>query len=364
MVEVNITTNENEPSLVADTAHPTDVDRLDFPPARWRSDPPPLRQRRLLRRNTFQHRLPRHVEEPAVDGSDSVATAETRDRVDKRPLGPFSVSPVGLGTRQLSGPNAFGPPKDRREALAVLRQAVHLGVDHIDTAEFYGPSVVNELIREALHPYPSELILVSKVGARRDRHGGILIDDTPHRLRRGIEDNLRTLGVDVLPIVNLRRMRGIGPDAFFDDQLDAMVTARDDGLIKAIGLSNVTIADLLHALRFTEVACVQNAVHLNTHQYQPVLKECTRRSIAFVPFAPLGSGASGLDSVLGAAPVHREAVRLRTTPAQVALSWTLAASPNVLLIPGTSSLEHLQENLGISSVHLDFEAIRRLSLVR
>ncbi len=213
-------------------------------------------------------------------------------RADSRPLGPFSVSTVGFGTMRLTGPNALGPPKDRSQALAVLRQAVNLGVDHIDTAQFYGPTVVNELIRQALHPYPSELILVSKVGARRDRHGGVLIDDAPDRLRRGIEDNLRTLNVDVLPVVNLRRMRATGPDALFDDQLDAMITAREDGLIKAIGLSNVTSAHLLHALRFTEVACVQNTFHLKSRQSQPVLQECTRRNITFVPVAPLGFGAS------------------------------------------------------------------------
>jgi pyridoxine 4-dehydrogenase len=265
---------------------------------------------------------------------------------------------------RLTGPNAFGPPKDRSEALAVLRQAVDGGVDHIDTAQFYGPVVVNELIREALYPYPDELILVSQVGARRDRHRGVLIDDEPHRLRRGIEDNLRTLGVEVLPVVNLRLMRATGPDCFFDDQLGAMVSARDDGLIKAIGLSNVTRAHLLHALRFTEVACVQNAFDLINRKSQPVLAECNRQQIAFVPFASLGAGAAGPNSVLGAPELVRQATRLAISPAQVALAWTLAASPNVVLIPGTSSLAHLQEDLAVSGVHLDFEALRRLSLER
>jgi pyridoxine 4-dehydrogenase len=364
MVEVNTTPNENGASLVSGPAPPSDIDGLNFPPTRWRSAPLPLRPRGILRPNTPHHRFRRKVEEPGVDGSDPDATEQTKVRGDSRPLGPFSVSPVGFGTMRLTGPNALGPPRDRSEALAVLRQAVNLGVDHIDTAEFYGPTVVNELIRQALHPYPSELILVSKVGARRDRHGGVLIDDAPQRLRRGIEDNLRTLGVDALAVVNLRRVRSTGPDAFFDDQLDAMITARDDGLIKAIGLSNVTIAHLRHAVRFTEVACVQNAFHLKSRQSDPVLKECTRRNIAFVPFAPLGSGASGPDSVLGAPQVIREAARLHITPAQVVLAWSLATSQNVLLIPGTASMDHLQENLAASSNHLDFEAIRRLSLVR
>jgi pyridoxine 4-dehydrogenase len=284
--------------------------------------------------------------------------------MDTRPLGPFVVSPIGFGAMRLTGPNVFGPPKDHGEALIVLREAVHQGVDHIDTAQYYGPNVVNELIREALHPYPAELILVSKVGARRDREGGVLTDDEPRQLRQAIEENLRTLGVEALPIVNLRLMRDTGPDAFFDDQLDAMISARDHGLIKSIGLSNVTLPHLLHALRFTEMACVQNAYHLANRLSQPVLEECTRRRIAFVPFAPLGFGTSDPNAVLGRPEVVREAARLDITPAQVALAWTLTASPNVLLIPGTSSLQHLRENLAAATVHLDAEAIRQLSPMR
>jgi len=265
---------------------------------------------------------------------------------------------------RLTGPNVFGPPRDRAGAVAVLREAVDRGVDHIDTAQYYGPDVVNELIREALHPYPPGLVLVSKVGAGRDRDGGVRRDDEPQQLRRGIEENLRTLGVDALPVVNLRLMRDTGPDTFFDDQLDAMISARNDGLITAIGLSNITLAHLLHAVRFTEVACVQNAYHLADRRSQPVLEECTRRGIAFVPFAPLGFGQSGPDSVLGRPQVIREAARLDVTPAQVALAWTLTASPNVLLIPGTSSLEHLRENLAVSNVHLDADAVSRLSAMK
>jgi aryl-alcohol dehydrogenase-like predicted oxidoreductase len=281
--------------------------------------------------------------------------------VDKRPLGSFSVWPIGFGAMRLTGPNVFGPPHDRADAVAVLREAVDRGVDHIDTAQYYGPDVVNELIREALHPYPPGLVLVSKVGAGRNRDGGVVTDDEPQQLRRGIEENLRTLGVDALPVVNLRLMRDTGPDAFFDDQLDAMISARNDGLITAIGLSNITLAHLLHAVRFTEVACVQNAYHLADRLSQPVLEECTRRGIAFVPFAPLGFGQSGPDSVLGRPQVVREAARLDVTPAQVALAWTLAASPNVLLIPGTSSLEHLRENLAVANVQLDAEAVSALA---
>jgi pyridoxine 4-dehydrogenase len=281
-----------------------------------------------------------------------------------RPLGPFSVSAIGFGAMRLAGPGVFGPPRDRAEALAVLRQAVDGGVDHIDTAQFYGPDVVNQLIREALYPYPDHLVVVSKVGARRDRQGRILAAQEPSELRRGIEDNLRTLGVDALPVVNLRLIGGSEPDAFFDDQLAAMMAARHDGLIRAIGLSNITSAHLLHALRVTDVACVQNEFHLANRLSQPVLDECTRRGIAFVPFASLGFGVAGSDAVLGRPAVVAEAARLGVTTAQVALAWALAVAPNVLVIPGTSTRVHLRENLAASGVHLDGDTVRRLSGTR
>jgi len=276
-------------------------------------------------------------------------------------LGPFSVSAIGFGAMRLTGPGVFGPPRDRSEALAVLRDAVDRGVDHIDTAQFYGPDVVNELIREALHPYPDDLILVSKVGASRDRQGRVLAAQEPAKLRQGIEDNLRTLGVDALPVVNLRLIGGSDPDAFFDDQLAAMMAARDDGLIKAIGLSNITTPHLVHALGVTDIACVQNEFHMGNRVSQPVLDECARRGIAFVPFASLGFGVTGPDAVLGRPAVVEEAERLGATPAQVAVAWALAIAPNVLVIPGTSSRRHLRENLAASSVHLDAEAVGRLS---
>jgi pyridoxine 4-dehydrogenase len=281
----------------------------------------------------------------------------------RRPLGPFQVAPIGFGAMRLSGPGIFGPPPDRDEAIALLREAVDLGVDHIDTAQYYGPDVVNELIREALYPYPPELVLVSKVGARRDDRGGVFAYDEPAQLRRGIEDNLRTLGVDSLPVVNLRIMDPGRPEAFFDDQLAAMVSARDDGLISAVGLSNVTLPQLLHALAVTEVACVQNSYHLTDRRSQPVLEECARRGIAFVPFAPLGSGAAGERSVIHAPQVVRIAARMGALPAQVALAWILHAAEDSLLIPGTSSRVHLRENLAASALTLDAEAMRELSAV-
>jgi aryl-alcohol dehydrogenase-like predicted oxidoreductase len=262
---------------------------------------------------------------------------------------------------RLAGPNVFGPPKDRRQAIAVLREAVDRGVDHIDTAQFYGPDIVNELIREALHPYPPQLVVVSKVGASRDSRGGIFAADAPEQLRHGIEDNLRTLGIDTLPVVNLRLMRASGPDAYFDDQLAAMIAARDDGLIASIGLSNITLEHLLYAVRATDVACVQNAFHIADRTSQTVLDECTRRRIAFVPFASLGFGVAGPNSVLEAGEVVAVAKRLGYTPAQVALAWALEASPNVLVIPGTSSLHHLRENLAASRVKLDADAVGQLA---
>ena len=281
----------------------------------------------------------------------------------RRPLGPFSVAPIGYGAMRLAGPNVFGPPKDRRQAIAVLREAVDRGVNHIDTAQFYGPGVVNELIRDALRPYPPQLVIVSKVGASRDKRGGIFAADAPGELRRSIEDNLRTLDLDTLGVVNLRLMRPSGPDAYFDDQLAAMVSARDDGLIASIGLSNITLDHLLYACRFIDVACVQNAFHPADRVSQSVLDECTRRKIAFVPFASLGFGSVGLDSVLEAPELLAVATRLGCTPAQLALAWALDASPNLLVIPGTSSLHHLRENLAAAAVQLDPGAREQLALM-
>jgi pyridoxine 4-dehydrogenase len=281
--------------------------------------------------------------------------------LQRRPLGPFSVWPIGFGAMRLTGPNAFGPPFDRANAVAVLREAVDRGVDHIDTAQYYGPDVVNDLIREALHPYPPGLVIVTKVGASRQSRGGIFAADEPDQLRHGIEDNLRSLGVHRLAVVNLRLMRPGGPDAFFDDQLAAMIAARDDGLIASIGLSNVSLEHLLHALPFTAIACVQNAFHPTNRDSQPVLDECARRGIAFVPYSPLGSGATGPRSVLHGPVVLNIAARLGCTPAQVALAWALRVSPNVLLIPGTSSRGHLRENLAVANVELDGEAVRQLA---
>jgi pyridoxine 4-dehydrogenase len=296
-----------------------------------------------------------------VSGAEVVCSNAVQQPVgvtEKRHLGPFSVSAIGLGAMRLAGPNVFGPPANRDDAIALLRAAVDLGVDHIDTAQYYGPVVVNELIREALHPYPPELAIVSKVGAKRGKRGEVFADDEPGRLRQGIEESLRTLGTNRIGIVNLRLMRESGPDSLFDDQLEVMMAARDDGLIRAVGLSNVTLAHLLHAVKFTEIACVQNAFHPADRTSQPVLDECTRRGIAFVPFAPLGFGSS---SLLRNPSLTRVAARSDCTPAQACLAWQLAIAPNVLLIPGTSSLQHLHENLAATHIRLEDPALQEIS---
>ncbi|MDT5350668.1 MAG: pyridoxine 4-dehydrogenase [Mycobacterium sp.] len=283
--------------------------------------------------------------------------------MDSFPLGRFSVARIGFGAMQLPGPGVLGPPRDRAEALAVLRRAVELGVDHIDTAQFYGPDVANELIREALHPYPENLALVSKVGGRRDDAGAWLPLSEPAELRRDLEANLRTLGVDQLAVVNLRLMDSEGPDQLFDDQLSVMIAARDEGLIGGIGLSEVTREHLLHALERTEIACVQNAFNLVHRSSASVLQECMTRGIAFVPFFPLGSAFSQSNPVLGNALIQRAAGQLGRTPAQVALAWTLGVAPNVLLIPGTSSVRHLEENMAVADVELDDDIREQLTAV-
>jgi aryl-alcohol dehydrogenase-like predicted oxidoreductase len=231
----------------------------------------------------------------------------------------------------------------------------------MDTAQYYGPDVANELIREALYPYPDTLALVSKVGARRDGSGGWLLYDEPDQLRRGIEDNLRSLGVEQLAAVNLRLMDDATLDQRFDDQLGAMIQARDEGLIGGVGLSNVTREHLLRALELTHVACVQNPLNLVNRSSMPVLDECHSRGIAFVPFFPLGSGFARTNPVLGNTHVLSNAERLGITPAQVALAWTLGLAPNVLLIPGTSSVRHLEDNLAVADIELDKDAQQQLA---
>ena len=276
-------------------------------------------------------------------------------------LGPWQVRRVGYGAMQLAGDGVYGPPRDRDEALRVLRAAVDSGVNHIDTAQYYGPNVVNELIREALYPYPADLAIVSKVAARRDTGGAILPYDEPDQLRRGIEDNLETLGVSRLAAVNLRVLDSSAPTAQFDKRLAALIRARDEGLIDGIGLSNVSRELLLRAVGQTEIVCVQNLFNLADQGSYDVLEECTPRGIAFVPFCPLGWPREVGNRILTSPVLAELGARLRATPAQIALAWLLDLAPNVLLIPGTRTRTHLSENLDSARVELDDEARARLA---
>ncbi len=278
-------------------------------------------------------------------------------------IGDVQVRRSGYGAMQLAGPFAFGPPPDRKTAVGVLRAAVAAGVDHIDTAEYYGPGVVNDLIRESLHPYPDGLAIVSKVAVRRDNGGAVLPFDDPDQLRQGIEDNLRSLRIDQLAAVNLRLPGDGRIDARFDDQLAAMVAAREDGLIAGVGLSNVSLEQLRHAVAGMDIVCVQNMFHLADRRDTPVLAECLSRGIAFVPFCPLGWPRGRDNPVLTSPVVNQTAARLGVTSAQVALQWLLQLAPNVLLIPGTGSIAHLRENLAADDFTLDQAALRDLERV-
>ena len=279
------------------------------------------------------------------------------------PLGPRQVRRSGYGAMQLAGSFAFGTPPDHPSAIGVLRAAVAAGVDHIDTAQYYGPGAVNDLIREALYPYPGALAIVSKVAVRRDDGGAVPSSGDPDQLRQGIEDNLSSLRVGQLAAVNLRLPGDgrVGPR--FDDQLATMVAARDEGLIAGIGLSNVSLEQLRHAVAGTPIVCVQNMFHLADRRDTPVLTECLTRGIAYVPFCPLGWPRGQDNPVLASPVVAQTAARLGITPAQAALQWLLQLAPNVLLIPGTGSVAHLRENLAAEGITLDDQALRDLDRV-
>jgi aryl-alcohol dehydrogenase-like predicted oxidoreductase len=271
------------------------------------------------------------------------------------PLAGQPVHRVGFGAMQLPGPRGFGPPPNRQNALEVLRYAVRAGVNHIDTAQFYGPIVANDLIREALYPYPDGLILVSKVGARRDPSGGVHAAQSPQELREGVLANLDTLRLDRIPVVNLRRHPEAGVP--FDEQIAAMVAMRDEGLIGAVGLSNVTLEEYREARAMTEVACVQNAYNLADRLDEALFDVCAADGVPYVPFFPLGSAFQAKNPVLTAPGVLSTAARLGVTTAQVALAWLLSRWPNVLLIPGTSSIAHLRENLAAADLVVDAQAL-------
>jgi pyridoxine 4-dehydrogenase len=273
-------------------------------------------------------------------------------------LGGRPVGRMGFGAMQLPGPGVFGPPRDRQGALDVLRRVVDAGVNHIDTAQFYGPAVANDLIREALHPYPDDLVIVSKVGAARDATGGWQGAQRPDELRAGVEANLASLSLGQVPVVNLRRHPG--SEVPFDEQVGAMVALRDEGLIGAIGLSSVTLDEYRRGTSLTDIACVQNAYNVADRSGQDVFDACRDDGVPYVPFFPLGSAFIPGRPVLTHAAVLAVSERLGRTPAQVALAWLLHLSPNVALIPGTSSLLHLDENLAAARVELDADALEAL----
>ena len=276
-------------------------------------------------------------------------------------LGDKPVNRIGFGAMQLAGPGVFGPPPDPDAARAVLRRAVELGVDHIDTSQYYGPDVVNELIREALHPYPESLKLVTKVGARRDDTGAWLPALSPAELRSGVEDNLRTLRVERMALVNLRLDDEPVAEGRLAEQLRTLQDMRQEGKLDLIGISNADTDTVRRALDLTDIASVQNAYSIVNRAGEDELALCEERGLAFVPFFPLGSAFIGGPRRLAADPAIAEvATKYRVSPSQVALAWLLHHSERILLIPGTRSIKHLEENIAAGDVELDEQDMRRL----
>jgi pyridoxine 4-dehydrogenase len=264
-------------------------------------------------------------------------------------LGDRAVRRLGYGAMQLAGPGVFGPPKDRPGAIAVLRAAVASGVNHIDTSDFYGPHITNQLIREALHPYPDDLVIVTKISARRGADGSWLPAMSPKELTQAVHDNLRNLGLDVLDAVNLRSMFGIhGPaEGSIEAPLTVLAELQRQGLVRHIGLSNVTAAQIAEGRRICRIVCVQNLYNLVHRDDDALVDDLAHTSTAYVPFFPLG-GFTPLQSTA----LSDAAKKLGATPMQVALAWLLKRAPNILLIPGTSSVGHLLENLAAADLEL------------
>jgi len=273
-------------------------------------------------------------------------------------LGTRAVNRLGYGAMQLAGPGVFGPPKDKAAALSVLREAVAAGVNHIDTSDFYGPHVTNQLIREALHPYRDDLTLVTKIGARRGTDASWLPAFSAQELTQAVHDNLRNLQLDVLDVVNLRIMFSAhGPaEGSIEEPLTTLVELQRQGLVRHIGLSNVTATQIAQAQRITPIVCVQNLYNIVNRSDDALIDELAEQGIAYVPFFPLGGftplQSSGLQVV---------ADSLGATPMQVALAWLLKRSPNILLIPGTSSVAHLRENLAAGDLVLPDDALAALN---
>ncbi|MEA2164456.1 MAG: pyridoxine 4-dehydrogenase [Thermoanaerobaculia bacterium] len=269
----------------------------------------------------------------------------------------LTVHRIGYGAMQLAGPGVYGPPKDPDAAVAVLREAVAAGVNHIDTSDYYGPHITNQIIRQALHPYPPELVIVSKLGGRRPADKSWQRANAPQELIDGLHDNLRNLGLDALDIVNYRVMgSGLGPEeGSIAAQVLVLADLQQQGLIRHIGLSNVTAAQVAEAQTITAIVCVQNNYNLAHRDDDALIDELARQGIAYVPFFPLGGFTPLQSSTLSSV-----ASRLGATPMQVALAWLLHRSPNILLIPGTSSVAHLRENLAVGDLSLSPDTLAEL----
>jgi aryl-alcohol dehydrogenase-like predicted oxidoreductase len=276
-------------------------------------------------------------------------------------LGSKSVKRLGYGAMQLAGPGVFGPPKDRHVAITVLREALALGVNHIDTSDFYGPHVTNQIIREALHPYPDDLTIVTKIGARRGNDASWLPAFSPEELKQAVHDNLRNLGLDVLDVVNLRVMLGDGhgpAEGSIEANFSVLAELQQQGLVKHIGLSNVTPTQVEEARKIAEIVCVQNEYNIAHRSDDVLIDALAQDGIAYVPFFPLG-GFTPLQS----STLSDVAANLGATPMQVALAWLLQRSPNILLIPGTSSVGHLRENMAAGELVLSDDVLATLNSI-
>jgi len=270
----------------------------------------------------------------------------------------LAVNRMGYGAMQLAGPNVFGAPRDPDGAVAVVKEALAAGVDHIDTSDYYGPHVTNQIIRRALHPYPKKLVIVTKVGARRGNDGSWLPAQSPDELRSAVDDNLRNLGAEALDIVNLRVGLMTLGDESIESRVRVLVDLKKRGLIKHVGLSNVTAKQFAEARRLTEIVCVQNQYNLAHRTDDPFVDQLAKEGVAYVPFFPLG-GFTPLQS----STLSEVAKSLEATPMQVALAWLLHRAPNILLIPGTSSLAHLRENLKAAELTLPRAALEKLNTI-
>jgi aryl-alcohol dehydrogenase-like predicted oxidoreductase len=275
-------------------------------------------------------------------------------------LGTRTVKRMGYGAMQLAGKGVFGPPKDRAGAVAVLREALESGVDHIDTSDFYGPHITNQIIREALHPYAEDLVIVTKLGVRRGQDGSWNRAFSTEELTQAVHENLRHLGLDAIEVVNLRAMFGIHEpkEGSIEAPLTALADLQRQGLVRHIGLSNVTPTQIAEGRRICEIVCVQNLYNLAHRTDDALIEDLARDGIAYVPFFPLG-GFTRLQS----SALSQVAAQLEATPMQVALAWLLQRSPNILLIPGTSQVGHLRDNLAAANLQLPSDAVRVLDQI-